>query len=762
MFYIQASPGKIGKLLKPSIGAFNLLRLESQHCRANKKLLVDVCLAHASWADKTGEELQEALTKSKNIPPLKDLSEGTPIQFNVGFYAANMFKGGPLCDLLSEALRILSIKHRNMKVFVFGDGSDFKMDGKTHPSVKQLWEHFEHQNGQIMTRICFDESSHDKADARACAKAAAVKFKIFREAHLHAFFALQGWTGESDELGAMLWCRVAPLQFNYLEFAGVMHAPRLVDFTLLGQAVGNDQRECDTRERLAVFDEPGSYQPPQCRSLAEAVRERLKDQAPKYRAFLGIPAESFAVLPPGSTERICEDNMHLYFEIAQCIPNAIIIFFEKPAPMRGLILKKLADFNRDITTESKRVEKSRLIFHNWMHDKCDFWEFMKAVCYEGGGGTTICSFGPYAFHTGSSDSLMNNVPIFTWKDPNGSTQQRVSAEIVTAAGLAWPCVSETAQDTVKAVVHYARDPALRQIVQEHLQKAQSDELGYYDPNRVPDGLAYAVNAAYTQFIEARGDRSKLRDFQIPYTRPKLNPLRSQTDTAAEPDKREKLWKLLTDSRIAVELQALVVEALLGIEEETGGSAVEFVGDGASVATFRISFPNGEQGVIKVMKTGCKPHRMHNRSVYREARNLELWYDKLIRHQFLNVLPKPLMVLKNKTCFFGHTLPNDNDDVALFLICEYIPRSFWDVAETHQQSWQEDGIFLDSLRVLLLQPMFHGLFWAQRNASLALIVRDLKPDNLRFRLTCGSDPSLLLTLAAVLPFQYKNVPSSKHH
>ena len=50
-----------------------------------------------------------------------------------------MFKGGPLCDLLSEALRILSIKHRNMKVFVFGDGSDFKMDGKTHPSVKQLW-----------------------------------------------------------------------------------------------------------------------------------------------------------------------------------------------------------------------------------------------------------------------------------------------------------------------------------------------------------------------------------------------------------------------------------------------------------------------------------------------------------------------------------------------------------------------------------------------------------------------------------------------
>jgi hypothetical protein len=50
--------------------------------------------------------------------------------------------------------------------------------------------------------------------------------------------------------------------------------------------------------------------------------------------------------------------MHLYFEIAQCIPNAIIFFFEKPAPMRGLILKMLAKFNQDYqdqTTDSKRV-----------------------------------------------------------------------------------------------------------------------------------------------------------------------------------------------------------------------------------------------------------------------------------------------------------------------------------------------------------------------------------------------------------------------
>ncbi len=50
-----------------------------------------------------------------------------------------------------------------MKVIVFGNGSDFKKDGPTHSSVKELWEHCERQ---IMTQICFDESSHDKTDAR--------------------------------------------------------------------------------------------------------------------------------------------------------------------------------------------------------------------------------------------------------------------------------------------------------------------------------------------------------------------------------------------------------------------------------------------------------------------------------------------------------------------------------------------------------------------------------------------------------------------
>ena len=36
-----------------------------------------------------------------------------------------------------------------MKLFVFGDGFDFKKDGKTHSSVKELWEHSERQRRRL-------------------------------------------------------------------------------------------------------------------------------------------------------------------------------------------------------------------------------------------------------------------------------------------------------------------------------------------------------------------------------------------------------------------------------------------------------------------------------------------------------------------------------------------------------------------------------------------------------------------------------------
>jgi hypothetical protein len=148
----------------------------------------------------------------------------------------------------------------------------------------------------------------------------------------------------------------------------------------------------------------------------------------------------------------------------------------------------------------------------------------------------------------------------------------------------------------------------------------------------------------------------------------------------------------------VSLHERAAEALLGIEEETGAKLHEIVGSGATVFAIRAEFPNGYEGVIKMMKTCCKLDRVHNRTLYKEARCLAEWSEVMIRHGFSGLLPKPIKCLKNKSSFFGHTIPNEDDDIVLFLICEYIPRSFWDVAAVHQRNWQQHGILHDSLRI----------------------------------------------------------------
>ena len=85
------------------------------------------------------------------------------------------------------------------------------------------------------------------------------------------------------------------MQMNWLEFASLLYDQDLVDFTIVGQAVGDEQRRCQTRERLALIDSPGTYQPVQSFALLDQVHSR---PVKKDRAYWGLPADKFIILVP--------------------------------------------------------------------------------------------------------------------------------------------------------------------------------------------------------------------------------------------------------------------------------------------------------------------------------------------------------------------------------------------------------------------------------------------------------------------------------
>ena len=703
----QVLPVREFDRLQSSVSPFNMLHFMGHHPLANHKMLENVCLSAASWSKKTGAEL--LLGIGNDLEPLQPFQDGIA-RFRVGFYGENMFKMGPLLDLAGQAIVTLSKAKafsEKFQVFLFGVGSDDDVSISSYPPLRELWDNFAPE-----FRICMD--------AKASAED---KLKQFRAAKLDVFISLPGWTG-SEDLGPILHCRAAPVQLNWFEFASVMYAPGLVDFTILGQAVGNEQRHCQTRERLAEIVSPGTCQPVQSFALLDAVRSR---PFKKDRAYWGLPVDKFILFVAGTPNRLDFSTyaVHPYWDMALQIPDGIFLFLDA-AGWRSYILARLAEYN-DSQANTNKVDPSRLHFLHRMHDKGDYWELLEAVGHEGARGTTVCSFGPVSFDTDVGDAFMMCVPHHTSKYPTGTMQQRVASEIVTAVGLESQCVGATTAETVKKVVSYAHDRDLQDRMIGHMKQGREDRVGFWDVMRGARFLAYAVVHAYGQVKSACGDRNKLADFKIPFE--------ARTMEALDPDAQQadmSRYKLLTDAGMPVELLKVTANMLEAMEMQ-GGTLLKLEGTGAFTVAILAKFQSrpAASAVIKISKKGVFPAQVHNSPLFREAKCLGEWHRDMRHHQFVGLIPKPFDVLEDRV-FFGHSCPNEDGHVVPFLICEHIPCSFSDMAERHRNNWQENGLLEDSFRVEVVQPVSQGLFWAQHNDRIMVIFRDLKPDNVRFR------------------------------
>ena len=713
---VQVSPNPGTSVLSPAVSAFNFLHILDQHPQANEKMLEKVCRAHATLAAKKAKDMLSRMVDLTALNNIRNSGNFDDERLRVAFYGPDLLREGPLVDLVSDAI-ILFAKEYGHEFEVVLAAVDFGGDD-VHRPVKELKEYFKESR-----LISF--STEDGVEE---------KIRMLRAAKLDIFISFPGFTGKEDN-GILLAARVAPLQMNWLEFASCMYAPELVDFTLLGSAVGEGQRLCKERERLITFDGPGSYQPPQSSGLVTEVREMaLSLQSKKDREFFGLPADKFILLPPGSTNRFKDEKtLFLLFDLLLRIPWAILVFLEKPTTMKSFILKCLDQYNaaREIASQ---VDQTRLIFRAWMNDKRVWWQFIRAVGHEGRRGMCICSLSPVSFHTGTSDAMVNRVPLATWKDAKGTMQQRVAAEILESAGLHRLFVSDSLQGTLDLVVAYARDPDLQDRVSDAMENAQTRKIGYWDTMRIPRGLRFGLKASYRQVMDAKGDMTQLRDFCIPYEGQPieiLDPV-DPADASAQKKMPVNPWNLLQAAGVQVDLLESGAQMLQGIADETGCTLHEIVGSGASTFAIRASFPGRNDGVIKISKRGFALSRLHNRPLFREAKILVEWRQSMRKHGFSDILPEMYNVLNCKTACFGLSLPNAAGDRLCFLICEFIPRNFWAVAKPHQTQWQQTGELNDALRIDVMQPLCHTVFWLQHNGWYNVVIRDLKPDNVRFR------------------------------
>jgi serine/threonine protein kinase len=672
---------------------------------ATPRMLEFICIAHAEIAKRQGNELL------RNLPapsPWKRESSEAPRR--VVFYEAGLFQPGPVLNLVGEAiLKFASLP--GVDVWVFGDGP---VDSK-YPPAKDLTDFFQARN-----RLVVLEGKDDRE-----------VLEEFCKSLPDAVFSFPGWTHGDRAAVLSALSGLDVFIFNTLGYAGPMHMKGFV--TLAGVAMGKSQLESTTRERLALFGPGDTYQPPQSHPYLNV------DKA-ESRSDWGLP-DNFIMFFPATSNQLGKKTIFLYLDLL-CMPDfsdAILVLLDRPETMRPQIYLWLQKYIVAKSCGSAPDLRSRIIFRPFSDGAKPFYGLIDVISNGGEGGLGIGSFDSVGPHTCAQDALKCGLVVFTTMNPDGLMADRVTAEVLEAAGLGDLCVGTSDADTVDKIVRYKRCKQLRLKARQHLQEIQHRQLGLFNDQRIPTAWMAVLNHYLLQ------DRGNLQDFQIPQDQ---NPAPRMTlditqdfkipqdqTPAASPAPRMTLDITCVDAIVGQlkgtepEMQEVIRQLLTGLESQRGVTFICVEGSGTSVNTVCCKLADGQLAALKLAKASHPQNRIHNCPVTREAAIILAAHEHMRKHEFKDIFPEPMFILDGGTSFFGTTVADSRGRVIPFLICEFIIEDFWGAVSSHGANWQERGLLPDDLRLKVFCPLHQALYYAHDNG---FAISDLKPDSVRWR------------------------------
>lgn len=199
--------------------------------------------------------------------------------------------------------------------------------------------------------------------------------------------------------------RLAPVQVNYLAYAGTMGLP-VIDYIVADPVLIPEDHRQHYSEKVAYL--PGSYQP----------NDRHRQIAPggAARAAHGLPADAFVFCCFNNSFKITPGVFDSWMRILGQAPGAVLWLLSYAAPVER---------NLRAAAEVRGIDPQRLVFarqlplpeHLARHRAADL--FLDTL--------------PYNAHTTASDALWAGLPVLTL--PGETFASRVAASLLSAAGL---------------------------------------------------------------------------------------------------------------------------------------------------------------------------------------------------------------------------------------------------------------------------------------------------------------------------------------
>jgi predicted O-linked N-acetylglucosamine transferase (SPINDLY family) len=286
---------------------------------------------------------------------------------------------------------------------------------------------------------------------------------LIRELEVDIAVDLMGLT-QHHRLGILAF-RPAPIQVNYLGYAGTIGAP-YVDYIIADRVVIPAADQQFYSEKVAYL--PDSYQPNDDRRVCPALDVT--------RSSEGLPEHGFVFCSFNNTFKITPMIFDIWMRLLRQVDGSVLWLLEGD----GLVPQNL---RRE--AERRGVAASRLIFakrvaledHLARHRLADL--FLDTL--------------PYNAHTTASDALWMGLPVITC--PGKTFAGRVAASLLTAAGLE-ELIASSLEDYEAIVLKLARDRSLLDSLRERVESSRHD-------GRLFDTALYTrqIEAAYVQMWE---------------------------------------------------------------------------------------------------------------------------------------------------------------------------------------------------------------------------------------------------------------------
>jgi predicted O-linked N-acetylglucosamine transferase (SPINDLY family) len=255
--------------------------------------------------------------------------------------------------------------------------------------------------------------------------------------------------------------RPAPVQVNYLGFAGSMGAP-FVDYILADRIVLPYEHQSFYSERVAYL--PDSYMP-------HDSQRAISADIPS-RSALGLPETGFVFASFNNSYKFTAPMFDIWMRLLRAVEGSVLwLPSANPTAMRNL--------QRE--AEARGVSPERIVFAPHLPAAEDHLARLRAA-------DLFLDTLPYNAHSTAMDALWAGLPILTVKGQ--SFASRVAASLLTAAGL--PELIAESLDAYEALaLDLARNPTSLAALREKLRDRR-DNCALFDTARFTRNLEAAL------------------------------------------------------------------------------------------------------------------------------------------------------------------------------------------------------------------------------------------------------------------------------